>query len=84
MMGNAAGSEAECPDDDDDAETQNDYEDFKKWLEKQGPSQPENPPQAPAVPKAPVDPKLDVTWVCNICKTNAKECHLSKLMSILY
>jgi len=79
----AAGSDADC-DDDKDAETKTDYEDFKKWLDKQEPSKPEGPPQAPAVPKAPVDPKSDVKWVCNICKMNAKQCHLSQLMSIVY
>jgi hypothetical protein len=83
MMGNAAGSDADC-DDDEDAETKTDYEDFKKWLDKQEPSKPEGSPQAPAVPKAPVDPKSDVKWVCNICKMNAKQCHLSQLMSIVY
>lgn len=82
-MGNAAGSDADC-DDDEDAETKTDYEDFKKWLDKQEPSKPEGPPQAPAVPKAPVDPKSDVKWVCNICKMNAKQCYLSQLMSIVY
>ena len=83
MMGNAAGSDADC-DDDEDAETKTDYEDFKKWLDKQEPSKPEGPPQAPAAPKAPVDLKLDVKWVCNICKMNAKQCHLSQLMSVVY
>ena len=83
MMGNAAGSDADC-DDDEDAETKTDYEDFKKWLDKQEPSKPEGPPQAPAAPKAPVDLKLDVKWVCNICKMNAKQRHLSQLMSVVY
>lgn len=82
-MGNAAGSDADC-DDDEDAETKTDYEDFKKWLDKQEPYKPEGPPQAPAAPKAPVDLKLDVKWVCNICKMNAKQCHLSQLMSVVY
>ena len=61
MMGNAAGSDADCDDDED--------------ADKQEPSKPEGPPQAPAAPKAPVDLKLDVKWVCNICKMNAKQCH---------
>ena len=81
MMGDAAGSDADGSYGE-DGETKDDYDDFKKWLDKQDSSKPEAPPQEPAAPKAPVAPKLDVAWVCNICKGNAKECDLSQLLSI--
>ena len=79
-MGSSAGDQDDGGDDE-DPQTQQDYDDFKKWLNKHQPIPNETAPtrveavdcrKAPQVSK----PKMDVNWVCQLCKGDANKCHL--------
>ena len=71
-MGSSAGDQDDA--DDEDPQTQQDYDDFKKWLNQRQPTPQETVEarKAPQVPK----PKADVVWACQLCKGDATKCHL--------
>ena len=67
---------------DEDAETKQDFDDFKSWLESRG-----DPPksQSPRAPKREEVVKDVVQWRCNLCKKlRPDECNLPQIQSVLF
>ena len=80
-MGDSASS-VEPGDDaeDDDAETKEDFEDFKSWLDKRDGSDTngKDAVMVAAAPPPPSEPKGEVCkvkWICELCKGDATSCH---------
>ena len=84
MSNNSPGTTAEVFEDtyeDEDAETKQDFDDFKAWLEKRG-----APPksQSPRVDKRPQPEPLKVIWRCNLCKEITDTCNWNKISSSFF
>lgn len=77
-MGTASSVDDDAAGEDEDEETQQDYDDFKKWLDNQPSSGNSSAPETKCPPMI-VEPVA-----CKRCKRAASDCNLSEANMVVY